>query len=123
MSITRYPHPGLRRILLAGGELPPYLAKHKRASYIRAIILSAPEWVDTQQLRLLDREARWKTVVTGIDHVLDHIIPITHPLVCGLTVPWNLQVIDRLKNAKNGNKLHPAFQEEMFMEPEQLELL
>lgn len=32
---------------------------------------------------------------------VDHIIPINHPEVCGLHVPWNLQYLD---NATNGDK-------------------
>jgi len=60
---------------------------------------------------------------TGVPHVLDHIIPVDHPLVCGLTVPWNMQVIDAPLNAKKGNKLHYAFQGEMFREPEQLRMI
>jgi 5-methylcytosine-specific restriction endonuclease McrA len=35
---------------------------------------------------------------------VDHIIPLTHPRVCGLHVPENLQFLTRSANAKKNNK-------------------
>lgn len=37
--------------------------------------------------------------------VVDHIHPINHPLLCGLHVPWNLQLLTPEENARKGNKI------------------
>lgn len=42
---------------------------------------------------------------TGIEHHVDHIHPVSHPRLCGLTVPWNLRAIPAHENLKKSNKL------------------
>lgn len=44
---------------------------------------------------------------TGIRHALDHIIPLNHPHVCGLNVPWNIQIVPHWANAAKSNKYSP----------------
>lgn len=101
------------RDALLNGELPTWVKNSKRQSYIIKIILSAPPWVERKTLIALNREAARITAETGVLHVLDHEIPVNHPRVCGLTVPWNLKIVPWGVNASKSNKWCPE-QQELF---------
>lgn len=84
-----------------------------------ALSMSCPPWIKRSDLKPLADLAVEKTRITGVKHVVDHVIPITHHLVCGLTVPWNLKVLTQAQNARKSNDLNG----ELFEEPEQLRIL
>ena len=106
MGVLDYIRWQSRERLLAG-DMPYWIANSKRSKYIASVVLSAPPWVDRKELNLLQDEARRLTLVTGKQYVLDHIVPLNHPRVCGLTVPWNLQIILKTANDSKGNKWCP----------------
>ena len=69
---------------------------------------ATPKWITPEQklaMRQLYLHAQALTKMTGERYVVDHIIPLISPDVCGLHVPWNLRVITQEENLKKSNKL------------------
>lgn len=107
MSIAlRYRGIATRQAIVEGRE-PEWITKHPRASYVRQGYLSMPPWADRAEMDWINWCRLAWSAVTGIEHVLDHVIPINHRHVNGLTVPWNLQLLPRAVNANKGGRWHP----------------
>lgn len=80
-----------------------YLAKwaKRRAQKLQA----TPKWADLKAIDAIYAEAARLTVETGIQHEVDHIVPLQGKTVCGLHVDWNLQILTRAANRSKSNKL------------------
>lgn len=73
------------------------------AKYRAQAVAATPAWLtDVQlfQMRLFYLKAARLTEVTSIPHEVDHIIPLQGKTVCGLNVPWNLQVLTAEENRR-----------------------
>lgn len=74
----------------------------------RARRLSAtPPWLTPQHKAEIEQKyllAKLHESVTGIKWHVDHIVPLRGKKVCGLHVPWNLQVIPAKTNMEKHNK-------------------
>ena len=80
------------------------IRSRRRASKLKAV----PPWVSKEhkcQIRDIYKQCAKLTKQTGIQHHVDHIIPLQSNLVCGLHVPWNLQILTAEENMKKHNKL------------------
>lgn len=86
-----------RRYRLANLSKDAAESAKKRADRIRA----TPVWVDVSALQTHYIKAQeWNM------HV-DHIVPLRSKLVCGLHVPWNLQLLAGPENLAKGNRHWP----------------
>lgn len=69
---------------------------------------ATPKWLtdsDYDQIRSFYLEAQRLSLETGIEHAVDHIHPLLGEYVCGLHVPWNLQILTKSENSAKGNRL------------------
>jgi 5-methylcytosine-specific restriction endonuclease McrA len=74
----------------------------------RRFRLATPRWLSPEQkmeIRLKYRLAIELTRKTGVRYAVDHIVPLQGETVCGMHVPWNLEVITQEENLKKFNKL------------------
>ena len=74
----------------------------------RRFRLATPKWLSAEQkmeIRLKYRLAIEMSRHTGVRHAVDHIVPLQGEEVCGLHVPWNLEVVTQEENLKKSNKL------------------
>ena len=63
-----------------------------------------PKWANLDKIALIYAEAQRLTEETGIEHHVDHIIPIQGKRVSGLHVESNLRVITKEENLRKGNR-------------------
>ncbi|HXP48644.1 MAG TPA: hypothetical protein VN922_01755, partial [Bacteroidia bacterium] len=91
----------------ANSEKINFLTASRRAMKFKA----TPTWADFFQIQIFYSEAKYQSKVTGIKHSVDHIVPLNHPLVCGLHNQFNLQVLTASENSKKCNRWWPDMPE------------
>lgn len=109
-----------REYMRAYNQRPDVKETHRRR--MRAVVAerearkinATPAWLTDEhraQIESFYDEARRLTELTGIEHQVDHIVPLkaVDPVTrernaCGLHVPWNLQVLTREANIAKLNR-------------------
>ena len=86
-----------------------YITKgHLRAKGVKQ---AKPKWLTEEHEFFIEemyslRDLR--TELTGVVHHVDHIVPLKSTDVCGLHVPWNLQVISAKDNLSKSNSFRSS---------------
>lgn len=83
------------------------LDRAKNARRRSAKINALPNWLNEDQKKQIDSvyaHAKECEMLTGDKYHVDHIIPLQGKNVCGLHVPWNLQVLPADINQSKSNK-------------------
>ena len=76
----------------------------RRASKLNA----TPDWLKDEHKAHIKRTYKLASLmkeITGLEYHVDHIIPLKGKGVCGLHVPWNLQVLRADLNLSKSNRL------------------
>lgn len=87
----------------------PKLNRNYRRSvlYYRKLYLAWPDWcAEHPGFKAVKDEWRLRKLA-GEDVHIDHVIPICSDIVCGLHVPWNLEVITVTENLRKSNRWWP----------------
>lgn len=69
---------------------------------------ATPPWLTREQkdqIKAIYSKCRQLQDETGIAHNVDHIHPLQGETVCGLHVPWNLQVLTEAENCSKHNRM------------------
>ena len=70
-----------------------------------------PKWLTPKEINHIEviyKHARHLSLLSGHKLVVDHMVPLAGKNVCGLHVPWNLQIIDVASNSKKYTALTEA---------------
>lgn len=71
------------------------------------LIQATPLWANQERMRGFYEAARLITAATGIEHHVDHIVPLNGKNVCGLHCEANLRVITGAENRSKFNRYGP----------------
>ena len=76
----------------------------RRAAELQANV----SWANQDKIKEFYTESIRRTRTTGIQHHVDHIVPLVNDFVCGLHNEFNLQVLTAKENSSKRNKFTPG---------------
>lgn len=78
-----------------------------QACYGLSVIQQTPPWADPGVVRGFYVAARELSRTTGRKHVVDHVVPLSSPRVCGLHCSANLRIVEDSTNGVKSNHWWP----------------
>jgi len=65
---------------------------------------ATPDWSNDNIIKMIYIERNEMNKISNLTYHVDHIVPLNHPLVCGLHCEDNLQIIESSLNFKKSNR-------------------
>lgn len=87
-----------------------FIARYKKRETLKA--QACPAWLNAQhwiEMKDMYKLAQQLSTVENIQYHVDHIVPLQGKNVCGLHVPWNLQLLTATQNLQKHNKLEVLY--------------
>lgn len=106
-KIYRKKNPDVAKAYRNQPHVKAYRRERSRLKEIRKSHPAVPNWITAKhrkEIREIYLHAADCRAVTGEEYHVDHIIPLKGETVCGLHVPWNLQVLPADVNTRKSNK-------------------
>jgi hypothetical protein len=104
VSANRERHNETNRIWLKNNKgYGRFKAANRRAAKAQA----TPNWLsedDKRALRQIYETCQTMEAKFGLKYHVDHIVPLKGDNICGLHVPWNLQILEASLNISKSNK-------------------
>lgn len=76
-------------------------------AYQLSKINAVPRWADAEKIKAVYRESARLSRETGVQHHVDHVVPLQSKLVCGLHWHENLAILSAVDNVRKGNRQWP----------------
>lgn len=92
----------------------PHLFAASQAKRRSKRLSATPSWTDNAAINEVYKQSKFMTISTGVQHAVDHIVPLVNDAVCGLHVHYNLCVTTFSENCRKSNTfieslgLHPT---------------
>jgi len=110
-----------RQALIKAGKISRYIIpKEKRNMYAKRYVsskrTSSPPWLTKEHYDCFDFLAILASLMKSehTRYALDHIIPLRGKNVCGLHVPWNIQILSSSENNKKNNRFDGTYDNESW---------
>jgi hypothetical protein len=78
--------------------------RHHAAKRRAARLQRTPPWADLRAIKAFYVEARRLSAATGVQHDVDHVVPLQGELVSGLHVETNLRIVTASENTRKRNR-------------------